>query len=323
VEDGAGNPLRGVPLHLRADLGASPVAAIVTTSVDGSASFLLDLGPMAGTVRCVISSPGFAELTVNATATPSAAQNPNRPAVRSAAIASAFGGADIVSSGNWIEIFGSNLSRVTRGWTEADFQVGRAPAALEGVSVDIGGIPAFVAFVSPNQVNVQAPDGLPAGQASLVVRNREGASDPISIGTSPVAPYFLAPSSFAAGGVSYAAALHLDGAFVGRENLIAGAAFRPARPGDTIILYGIGFGSTTPRIPAGQVTPAPASLPGLAVRLGDAIANLLYAGLAPGIVGLYQFNLVVPEIPDGDARLNATLNGVPLGQILSLTIGRR
>ena len=36
--------------------------------------------------------------------------------------------------------------------------------------------------------------------------------------------------------------------FEALEGLVAGASFRPAKPGDTIILYGIGFGPTDPAI---------------------------------------------------------------------------
>jgi uncharacterized protein (TIGR03437 family) len=46
-----------------------------------------------------------------------------------------------------------------------------------------------------------------------------------------------------------------------------------------------------------------------------------YDGLAPGYLGLYQFNITVPQnVPDGDIPINVTLNGVPLQQHLYLAV---
>ena len=104
-------------------------------------------------------------------------------------------------------------------------------------------------------------------------------------------------------------ALHQDSVFVGREGLIAWANFRLARLGDVLTLCGVGFGATTPAIPPAVVVSGSATLTNIAVRLGDTEATVQFAGLAPSAVGLYQFNIVVPEdAPDGDAAL--TISGV-------------
>jgi uncharacterized protein (TIGR03437 family) len=87
---------------------------------------------------------------------------------------------------------------------------------------------------------------------------------------------------------------------------------RPAKQGDIITLYGIGFGPTTPDPPAGQITQTADSFatPAKAYFSDDYFiplrnpiipATVKYAGLAPGIAGLYQFNVVVPSVPSGPA----------------------
>jgi uncharacterized protein (TIGR03437 family) len=90
---------------------------------------------------------------------------------------------------------------------------------------------------------------------------------------------------------------------------IAGVPSRPAKEGDTITLYGIGFGMTTPSVPSGQIVQASNSLVlPLAVTVNSKPAMVAYAGLAPGIVGLYQFNIVVPSVPSNPSVSTITFN---------------
>ena len=50
---------------------------------------------------------------------------------------------------------------------------------------------------------------------------------------------------------------------------------------------------------------------------GDALATVVYWGLAPGAIGLYQFNVVVPNVADSDAvPVTFTLGGVAGTQTL-------
>ena len=68
-----------------------------------------------------------------------------------------------------------------------------------------------------------------------------------------------------------------------------------------ITLYGIGFGSVTPDIPAGQITTQSNQLAQLLqISFGQTPAQLAYAGLAPEFVGLYQFNVVVAAVLGSD-----------------------
>jgi len=138
-----------------------------------------------------------------------------------------------------------------------------------------------------------------------------------------IAPALLAPSIFNVSGRQYAAAQFLDQTFVGKTGLIADVAFRPARPGDTITIYGIGFGFVTPNTPAGTVASGTTALQNSAnFRFGGVAASTVYAGLAPGAVGLYQFNIVVPNVAPGDVPITVDAGGVTLNQNLFLTIGQ-
>jgi uncharacterized protein (TIGR03437 family) len=74
-------------------------------------------------------------------------------------------------------------------------------------------------------------------------------------------------------------------------------------------MYGVGFGPVNTGIPAGQIVSGLNSLTTpLTMNFGSAQAVLSYSGLAPGLVGVYQFNAVVPSI--------AASNAVPLTFVL-------
>ena len=94
-----------------------------------------------------------------------------------------------------------------------------------------------------------------------------------------------------------------------------GSAGRPARPGETIVLYGVGFGPVTPNIGAGDTVKDLNSLVlPFQIYLGGMPASIRYAGLATGMVGLYQFNIVVPETATGDAVPLTFALGTSTGQ---------
>jgi len=100
------------------------------------------------------------------------------------------------------------------------------------------------------------------------------------------------------------AALHSNGTYVMPTGAVSGITSSPAAPGETITMYGVGFGpvNQTPAIPAGEISSGLSQLTtAFSVFFGPAQATLSYFGLAPGYVGLYQFNVVVPNIGSGSA----------------------
>jgi uncharacterized protein (TIGR03437 family) len=251
---------------------------------------------------------------------------PGPPAVGQGGVvsASAFGEFASVAPGSWIEIYGSNLAPDTRGWTGSDFNGVNAPESLDGTSVTIGGQPAYVSFISPGQVNVQVPSNIGTGSQPLIVTTQAGgAGNSYSVTVNAEEPGLLAPSSFKLGANQYVVALFPDNTtYVLPTGAIAGITSRPAQPGDTIILYGIGFGAVTPSTPAGQLAEQLDTLAApFHVFFGSIEASVAYDGLAPGFVGLYQFNVVVPNVSSSDlVPLTFTLAGTQGAQTLYIAV---
>jgi uncharacterized protein (TIGR03437 family) len=247
---------------------------------------------------------------------------PPGPTITSVVSASGFGGFSTVAPGTWVEIYGSNLAPDTRQWAGSDFSGNNAPTSLDGVKVSIGGQNAFIDYISssPGQVNAELPSNISTGGTlQLTLTNGTASSSPYNITVNTTQPGLLAPSSFLIGGKQYVVALLPDGAtYILPTGAIAGVTSRPAHPGETIILYGIGFGAVTPNIPAGQIVTESNQLSQpLQILFGQTPAQVPYAGFAPGFVGLYQFNLVVPPIPDNNlVPLTFNLGGLPGSQTL-------
>lgn len=247
---------------------------------------------------------------------------PTLPAITSIVSASGFGGFKAAAPGSWVEIYGTNLAPDTRLWATSDFSGNNAPTVLDGVQVMIGGQKAFIDYISagPGQVNVQLPSNLNTGsQSQVTLTNANGTSQPVSFLVNATEAGLLAPSSFTVGGTSYVVALLPDAAtYVLPTGAIPGVTSRPAHPGETITLYGIGFGPVTPNVTAGQIVRQANNLAGsLQVFFGQAQAQVSFAGLTQGSVGLYQINVVVPNILTSNiVPLTFMLNGVPSTQTL-------
>ena len=82
----------------------------------------------------------------------------------------------------------------------------------------------------------------------------------------------------------------------------------PSQAGRDAVAFGVGFGPTTPPVPAGVTFSgtAPTSSP-LTITIGGIAARVIFEGLTAA--GLYQFNVIVPNAPSGDQALQATVNG--------------
>ncbi|MEP7363779.1 MAG: IPT/TIG domain-containing protein [Acidobacteriota bacterium] len=246
------------------------------------------------------------------------------PTITQVISAGAFGAFTSFAPGSWIEIYGSNFAVGTQVWAGGDFDGANAPTKVGGVSVSIGGRPAYVNYVSPTQVNVQVPSGVGPGPQTLTVTNPTGTSAAFSVNVESVKPGLLAPSSFTVGGALNVVALFPDNTtYVLPPGAIAGVASRRARPGETITLYGIGFGSVTPNIAPGVLAQQLSTLATpLVVNFGGTQAAVSYAGLAPNFVGLYQFNVVVPSVaPNDRVPLTFTLGGAGGTQSLFIAVG--
>jgi uncharacterized protein (TIGR03437 family) len=240
--------------------------------------------------------------------------------------ASGFGASPVIAPGTYIEIYGSGLAgEVSRAWATRDFVAGNAPTSLEGISVTIGGRNAFVNYVSPALVNVQVPASTPLGAAiPVVVSNRGQASAPVNVEVRALSPGLLAPPNFKNGERQFAVAVRATNGALISYGPSTGVPALAATRGETLILFGIGFGPVTPSSVAitGRIVQETARInAAVTCKIGGIDAEVGYAGLAPGSVGLYQFNITVPaDAPTGDQPLELTVNGEPLQQRLFLPI---
>lgn len=246
------------------------------------------------------------------------------PAITTVQSAGDFNANVGLASGTWLEIKGSGLTCAqARVWSGSDFNGSNAPTSLNNVGATIDGIPAYVYYVSPTQVNVQAPDDPNTGAGiQVVLTNGAGPSNAVNMQKNAIAPALLAPASFNVQGHQWVVAQHGDGTFVGKPNLISYGTFSPAKVGEIITIYGIGFGPVTPAIPAGMIASSQNSLQNTPTfSFGQTRATLQYDGLAPGFVGLYQFNVKVPNVGAADMPLNVSVGGTTLSQSLYITVG--
>jgi len=176
------------------------------------------------------------------------------PAPSITAVVNAASSLPGIADGSWVSIFGTNLSTTTRGWQSSDFVAGNLPTTLDGVSVAIGGLPAALSYISPTQLNVQAPLTGQTGPVSVVVTNNSQ-STATSAAVSRNAPGVFV---FGPGGNKYAAAIIWNSSgtyeYLGPAGLFGSAlTTRPARPGDILEIYATGLGPTNPPVPAGAV----------------------------------------------------------------------
>lgn len=237
------------------------------------------------------------------------ALNSGHPVVNAASLTPSF------TSGEFVSIFGENLAPETRPWTASDFVGDKLPTALDGVWVSINGIPAYVDYISPGQINVLAPDDSTVGMVSVQV-TRGGVSSPSAlVSKQEFAPAFFV---FPADGGKYIVATHSDNTLVGSTSLYPGSS-TPARAGEEIVLWGTGFGPTILPAPSGQLIEAPLSLAStVTVTIGGLPAAVRFAGLVAS--GLDQINVIVPSGAAGDQLVVAKVGGVQTQPSAFLTV---
>jgi uncharacterized protein (TIGR03437 family) len=240
------------------------------------------------------------------------------------AVLTSFGGKAGFSSNTYVEIYGTNLSTESRLWAGADFNGVNAPTSLDGVSVTINGKPAFIYYISPTQINVNTPEDTATGPVQVQVRTPFGLSNAITVPRARISPTLQTVPQFLIGGKQHVVALTPDfSTYIGHVGMIPGVAFKPAKPGDTISIYALGCGPTTPPTQAGVVAAQGSALMlPYTLQIGGATAQVSFAGIVGATIGLYQFNVVVPAIPPGEHPITLTIDGVPNNQNLTIVVGQ-
>ena len=172
------------------------------------------------------------------------------------------------------------------------------------MEASLGGklLPLF--FTSDGQVNTQAPFDLPVNtELSLIVRRGGALSAPETVTIAPSAPGMFTSNQR---GTGQAAVVDVQGRLIAPGNA--------APSGGVAILFATGLGAVDQPVQAGFQAPgaeplARTTLP-VTLTVGGVPAQVLYAGLAPGFVGLYQINFLIPNgVAPGDAVPLVVSNG--------------
>jgi len=219
-----------------------------------------------------------------------------------------------IAPNTWVSIYGTNFSTQTGIWTVTN---GVLPTSVNGVTVTFDGLPGYVSYVSSTQINVLAPPNLTSQFPMVVVTNSAGSSAPSLVFSSGSMPaFFTWPNN-------QVVATHADYSWAVANGTFPGVTTVPAKPGETIILWGTGFGGTAPAAPVGTVVPSSAtysttSAPTVQVNLVG--ATVYGAALAPGFAGLYQLAFQVPpSLGNGTYQVFATV-GSPANNVPMLTV---
>jgi uncharacterized protein (TIGR03437 family) len=230
-------------------------------------------------------------------------------------IASVLNGASFqpgIEAGSWVMIQGTNLAVDSRLWQASDFADGNLPTDLDGTTVTIDGVPAYVEYISPSQINVLAPADSKVGTVNVVVTNNGSVSAPATAQLQSVAPAFFMSPSYNV----YASVI---------PGYIPVTANAPAMPGDLVVLWCTGLGPTNPPAPAGTIVvgaPATATLP--VVTVGGMQVPAISSVLTAGTVGLYQITIQLPaSVPTGAPAVQASIGGAVTQSGVTLFVGRQ
>jgi uncharacterized protein (TIGR03437 family) len=239
--------------------------------------------------------------------------------------ASNFGGFQTAAPGSFIEIYGSNFGGQAREWAGSDFVNGKAPSSLDDVSVTVDGQPAFISYAGAGQVNAQIPANIATGgQVPVIVKYKDKSSEPFMLSMGTLAAGLLAPAPFKVGDKQYVAAFHGANNTYVSNGSVPDIPAAPAVAGEALTFYGGGFGPVIPAgTPiAGEAAQGETSLTNeVQFYFGEASGTMKYAGLSPGLIGVYQFNVMVPaDTPHGDVPLKVTVAGQPIGQTLFIPV---
>lgn len=187
-----------------------------------------------------------------------------------------------IAPGQLFTIFGSNLANGIAAGTASGNAI---PTTLGITSVTMGGVPCPLIYVSPTQINAQAPFEVTGPTAQVVVTVGDTASQPAVVNIDTVSP----------------AMFSIDGTGQGIATILKNSDFtlvtavNQARRGEVLAIFCTGLGQVEGGGATGMLATAPtAATAAVTVNFGTTAAAVRYAGLAVGFVGLYQINAVVP-----------------------------
>jgi minor extracellular serine protease Vpr len=209
-----------------------------------------------------------------------------------------------LAPGSYISIYGTALADATQVESTASL-----PISLSTVNVTFDGgglsLPVHLHFVSPGQINVQIPWEF-QGQSSVVMKTTVNGYLSSDVYTVPLAQ--VSPGIFEFSDNGRKSAVVQDTGF----NLITQA--NPAQRGKAIQIYMNGLGPVSNQPASGEPSPGASGLASTnatpTVSIGGVPAQVVFSGMTPGAVGLYQVNAVVPSnAPTGNQSLVVAIGG--------------
>jgi len=221
-----------------------------------------------------------------------------------------------VAPGSLVSIFGNGLATSL-------LQGDTIPLStnIGGTRVTMNGIAAPLYFVSGGQVNAQVPwdvlpQGVASGTANVVVTLNGATSPTLSVNVGQ-----FSPNVFAAG--SFAIAITSDGTLAAPAGAIPGLTTRPARVGETLVVYANGLGPVTEPIANGAPgNPLRFTATKPVVLIGGIAANVAFSGLTPQYPGVNQLNVVVPSGASGSAvPIQLQVGGITSSNKVVIAVG--
>ena len=250
----------------------------------GTAAFTRTLAPLwdrSGIINLTIS--GFTALAANYDASVAP------PQIQKVVNAADFN--TTIAPGGLISVFGSQLSPINLATAEMPL-----PTALADSCLTVNGLPMPILFVSPNQVNAQIPFET-VGNVTMILRTPGGTSDNYNVQILPGAPSVFLSNIPGQSSTVPTIVRNDDGGLVTDSHPIH------RRDNTALVIYGTGLGLTSPAVQSGMpapMSPLAVALTKPTVTLGGVALPLLYYGLTPGEVGVYQINVTVPgNVPAG------------------------
>lgn len=180
---------------------------------------------------------------------------------------------------------------------------------LDNVQVLVNGMPAPVYYTSAGQINFEVPINAATGPGTVQVVRNGTMGNQVYVDISAQAPQFILYN----GGY---------GIMTTAQGALTGTPSNPVSVGDTIVIYMLGLGPTSPPVASGTASPGSpnlATVPGKTqVCFGvetpffqAPCATPAFAGLTPGFVGLYQVNVTIPsDVESGNTMSVILENGV-------------
>lgn len=218
------------------------------------------------------------------------------PFTATAGVVNAASGLPSIAPGSLISIYGVDLAAGSGAAGSIPL-----PTSLNETSVTINGVLAPLLFTSPTQINAQVPFETPVGNATLVAVVAGQKSAAVTFNVTATGPgVLMQPQSNHAVAQNY-------------SDWSVNAPQNAAAPGQYVVVYLTGQGLVDNPVATGAAPPAsPPSVPLAAAqaKIGGSAADIQFLGLAPGLVGVSQMNLLIPVVGAGEQLLEVSIGGV-------------